>query len=411
MANGWTGGQYSVFRAVLGLYLVVHFAQLVPWAAELVSDAGALPRAADSPLVHLFPNVLAHWDGPVVATALVASGALAAVLLGVGWVDRAAALWLWYLLAALHGRNPLMANPSLPFVGWMLLAHALLPAAPYGSLRARGRTDPGGGWRLPPAVFGAAWCVLALAYSYSGYTKLGSPSWLDGSALRGVLHNPLARPTWLREQLAQGPVWIPRLGTWAGLGLELGFAPLALLRPLRPWLWLAALGLNAGLLVLLDFADLTLGMFLIHFFCFDPAWLRARGGAVETVFYDGTCGLCHRYVRFLLAEDARGVLRFSPLQGEALVAAVPAGQRAQLPDSIVVLTGSGELLVRSRALVHALARLGGLWRIAAWALRALPRRLADAAYDALARRRRRWFAAPPELCPLLPAHLRGRFRA
>jgi hypothetical protein len=32
MRNGWTGGQYSLFRAVFGIYLLVHFAQLTPWA-------------------------------------------------------------------------------------------------------------------------------------------------------------------------------------------------------------------------------------------------------------------------------------------------------------------------------------------------------------------------------------------
>jgi predicted DCC family thiol-disulfide oxidoreductase YuxK len=411
--NGWSGGQYSAFRAVFAIYLGIHFAQLIPWAPELASSAGALPRAEASPLIHAFPNVLALWDAPGFAVALVVSGAAASALLLVGWGDRAAALWMWYVLAALHGRNPLMANPSLPFVGWMLLAHALLPPAPYGSVRAAGRVDPGAGWRMPPAIFAAAWVVLALSYSYSGYTKFGSPSWLDGSALRDVLHNPLARPTWLREQLVSGPAWIPRLGTWEALALELGFAPLALIRPLRPWLWTAALLLNLGLLVLLDFADLTLGMLLIHAFTFDPAWIRAaRAGAeAETVFYDGQCGLCHRYVRFLLAEDARSAFRFAPLQGETFAAALPARQRAGLPDSIVVFTGTGECLVRSRALVHALARLGGLWRVLGWALAALPPRAADAAYDWIALRRKRWFPTPAELCPLLPARLRGRFLA
>src|SRR5207245_3602172 len=54
--NGWTGGQYSLFRAVFGLYLFVHFVELVPWGAELFSNRGVLPHAAASPLIHLFPN-------------------------------------------------------------------------------------------------------------------------------------------------------------------------------------------------------------------------------------------------------------------------------------------------------------------------------------------------------------------
>ena len=40
VSNGWTGGQYSAFRAVFGTYLFVHFVQLVPWGAELFSRCG-----------------------------------------------------------------------------------------------------------------------------------------------------------------------------------------------------------------------------------------------------------------------------------------------------------------------------------------------------------------------------------
>ena len=145
-ANGWTGGQYSLFRVVFGLYLVVHFAALVPWAGELWSSAGVLTDGADSPtLVPL--NILAWIDGPVFVTAFVAAAAVLSVVLALGWKDRIAAILIWYVLACLFGRNPLTLNPSLPFVGWMLIAHALLPAAPFGSVAARGRTDPGGGWR------------------------------------------------------------------------------------------------------------------------------------------------------------------------------------------------------------------------------------------------------------------------
>ena len=114
MAHGWTGGQYSLWRAALGAYLFVHFAQLVPWAPELFSSAGVLPDGAASPLFRLFPNVLLLSDAPWAATALVAVGAAAAVPLAIGWRDRIAALVCWYVLACLFGRDPLIANPSRP---------------------------------------------------------------------------------------------------------------------------------------------------------------------------------------------------------------------------------------------------------------------------------------------------------
>jgi hypothetical protein len=274
MSNGWTGGQYSVFRAVFGTYLFVHFVHLLPWGAELFSDRGALPRASDSPLVHLFPNVLALWDAPAFVTALLVTAAGLSVLFAAGLFDRVAAVTLWYVWACLHGRMPLISNPGLPYVGWMLLAHACVPPAPYGSLAARLRGAPNGAWRMPPLVFAAAWILMALGYTYSGYTKLVSPSWLDGTAVVRVLESPLARPGPLRHLLLGLPTSVLRLANWGALSLELGFTPLVLVRRARPWLWLAMLGMHLSLIALIDFADLSLGMVMLHLFTFDPAWVR-----------------------------------------------------------------------------------------------------------------------------------------
>jgi len=157
---------------------------------------------------------------------------------------------------------------------------------------------------MPPSIYGAAWVVMALAYTYSGYTKLVSPSWIDGTAFGRVLDNPLARPTFLRAALLSLPNWLLCVATWGGLLLELTFAPLALFPRLRPWLWTLMVGLHFTLLVLIDFADLSLGMLMMHLFTFDPAWVKPKPiASTELVFYDGHCGLCHRAVRFVLAEE------------------------------------------------------------------------------------------------------------
>src|SRR5437868_4542403 len=118
MNNGWTGGQYSLFRAIFGTYLLVHFVHLVPWGAELFSSNGVLPEAGDSPIIRFvsyFPNVLALWDGPAFVTGLLVVAAGLSVLLVIGRYDRGAAVALWYVWACLFGRNPLIANPGLPY--------------------------------------------------------------------------------------------------------------------------------------------------------------------------------------------------------------------------------------------------------------------------------------------------------
>jgi predicted DCC family thiol-disulfide oxidoreductase YuxK len=415
MRNGWTGGQYSAFRVALGLYLAVHFGHLLPWGAEVFSSSGVLPDAAASPFIHAFPNLLGWADSPLVVSSLLGVGVGASLLLAAGWYDRAAAIVIWYVLACLFGRNPLIANPALPFAGWALLAHALvIPPAPYGSWGARGRLDPGGRWSYPPLLFGAAWVVMALAYTYSGATKLVSPSWTDGSALRNVLENPLARPTFLREWLLSLPPLVLTTATYSGLLLELLYAPLALVPKLRPWLWALMVGLHVGLVTLVDFADLSLGMLLFHAFTFDPAWIKGRdaASAPALVLYDGTCGFCQGWVRALIAEDRDGsAFRFSPLQGERAQTALGAAQRHAVGDSVVVITARGEVLSRSTAAVYLGSRLGGIWRMASMALLLVPRRLRDAAYDAVAGIRRRLAAARKDACPLLPAELRARFEA
>jgi len=283
------------------------------------------------------------------------------VLFAAGWHDRIAAVLLWYVWACLHGRMPLITNPSLPFVGWMLLAHACLPPAPYGSWAARGRADPGGGWRMTPAIFAAAWVLMALGYSCGGYTKLISPSWLDGTALARVLDSPLTRPGLPRQMLLALPGWMLHLVSWSALGLELGFAPLALFRRARPWAWAAMLLMHLSLIVLIDFADLSLGMVLLHLFTFDPAWVRPRKAPTEMIFSDSNSGLCRWAVRFVLAEDQAGdTFRFAPLGGAAFHAAVSesgaqprpcAGSISSLPSPVHSTAGSPSRVVSRQSIL------------------------------------------------------------
>ena len=130
----------------------------------------------------------------------------------------------------------------------------------------------------------------------------------------------------------------------------------------------------------------------------------------ERIFYDGDCGLCHRWVKFALARDrGRELFRFAPLAGPTFASDVTPEERRGLPDSIAVRTADGRLLVRSAATLHILTRLGGPWRALAGVLGLVPRPLRDWTYDGVARVRKRLFAAPPAACPLVPRELARRF--
>jgi len=132
--------------------------------------------------------------------------------------------------------------------------------------------------------------------------------------------------------------------------------------------------------------------------------------SVITVFYDGHCGLCHGFVRFLLAHDPGGEkFDFAPLQGSFFATVVSDSQRAGLPDSVVVKNDVGQMLVKSAAVLYVLRRLGGIYRWLADVSGVFPLSLLDCCYDGIARVRRKLFPNPPGICPVIPPHLRARF--
>ena len=264
------GSWFAAFRALLGLYLFVHAAELVPYAAELFSREGVLPDPAQNLLPPVFPSVLRLWDSAEAAFTLVASMAALSIALALGWRRRLVSLLLWYGWACLFNRNNLIANPSLPYVGLLLLVVA---AAPPGEPRDPTRPSR---WRLPRDLERVVAFLLFAGYTYSGWTKLPAPSWVDGSALAHVLALPLARDLWLRELLLDQPSFL-RLATWGALALELAALPLALAHRTRAWAWLLTTALQLGLLLLMDFTDLTLGMLLAHAFVAPWALARAPG--------------------------------------------------------------------------------------------------------------------------------------
>lgn len=129
------------------------------------------------------------------------------------------------------------------------------------------------------------------------------------------------------------------------------------------------------------------------------------------MLFDGYCGLCDGLVRRLFLADRRGVLRFAPLQG-ATRREIEARLGRALPEETIVLVTDwreerARVLTRSDAVAAIASIVGGWWRPLA-ASRILPRRLRDAAYDFLARRRARWFGRL-DACRVPTPEERARF--
>ncbi len=379
-ANSWTGGQYSLFRAAFGLYIALHFADLLlsnPW---YLSNHWVLETAED-PIWGFLPNVLARKQDPIWVQGTLWSGLALSLPLILGVWPRVVGPLLALLWGQVFACIPGHFHGSLHAIAAILLLQVLVPGRPYGSWLARGRLDPGGEWQMPRPVLALAWCLSGFVVVVWGTSQLRT---FELSSTRDI-----------------------------GLGCLAILSPLAFVSlRWRSWAWLAltVLGVADVVIQLSRGEEFSVGWIVVLAFLFDPGWIEPPASRERWVFYDGSCGLCHRFVRFLLAEDDRGAFRYAPLQGETVRERLSAKTIAGLPDSVVLLEGD-RVLSRFEAARRVLVCLGGGWRILGTLLGVVPRSLGNTLYDLIARVRHRLFKTPEAACPILPEDLRKRFGA
>ena len=108
------------------------------------------------------------------------------------------------------------------------------------------------------------------------------------------------------------------------------------------------------------------------------------------ILYDGVCGLCDRFVRFIITRDSSAKLKLAPLQSESAIALL---QKFHLPVtalSTVVLIEGEKSYIKSAAVLRSLRYLDGAWKFFT-ILRIIPAPISDFMYDFVARNRYRWF--------------------
>lgn len=173
----WTGGLYSLVRVFTALALAL--------------------------------SLLATHDTsePPISWVVVGGGTAWCVLIALGWGRRVAMVMLLPLFCLWL---PVMS--WLPVSGWadpmalgaLLMLHAAVPPAPYGSLAARGRPDPAGDWEMPGWI-GLAAAVVTLVLVVDAIvqplrplpaTMFGWEQWVMAAAAFMLAFPPriLARP-------------------------------------------------------------------------------------------------------------------------------------------------------------------------------------------------------------------------
>lgn len=124
------------------------------------------------------------------------------------------------------------------------------------------------------------------------------------------------------------------------------------------------------------------------------------------LLYDGVCGLCNRFVQWVIKHDRAGTMRFATLQGAYGQDAMKSLPDLARIDSVVLLSRHGAL-IKSTAALEVARYLGGLHSLLL-AGYLLPRGLRDGLYDFIARRRYGWFGKL-DACPIPPAATKERF--
>ncbi len=121
---------------------------------------------------------------------------------------------------------------------------------------------------------------------------------------------------------------------------------------------------------------------------------QAQGKTV--IFYDGVCGLCNFFVKFVLSNSEEGVFAFASLQSDFADEELKKhGVNSLDLNSVYVLTEYGDpsnkALSRSDAVIHILKKLKSPYPLLATIIGIIPRPVRDFGYSMVAKFRYKIF--------------------
>jgi len=116
------------------------------------------------------------------------------------------------------------------------------------------------------------------------------------------------------------------------------------------------------------------------------------------VIYDGSCGMCSSFVRFILKHEKHDRLRFTPLDSDYAMSITEEHFSQEVPDSIILID-SYNVYIASNAAIEISKSLRWPYSIIQY-LGIIPRPLRDAVYRIIAKYRKRIFDSSPEACKI-----------
>lgn len=363
-SNGWSGGQYSVVRFSFGLYLAFHFLCTALDSNILL----AAPIQTSSSFLPTLMNPFFWSSQSLFSTMLLFLFSLLALTFAIGCWDKIIAPFLLFAVASSSSLLTPFIQPHIDLIFAFLIFHIITPINPWGSVSTI-KNGINYKWHIPDKLHHLSWYLCGLIYALDILNTTSSEFILAKLTMNHAV-----------------------------ILLEATFISCLFIKKHRPYLW----GLSV-IITLLGFG--SAGLFL-NLLMFSPSWIKRKYiNEKPTIFFDGHCGLCHRWIKFVLSEDLRiNPFTFAPLQSETFKA-------LKVPESIdsIVVRRSNENLYRSKAVIYILNSLGGLWRIVAIFISIFPESALDHLYNFIARIRTLLFAPPAETCPIVPAEIRSKF--
>src|ERR1041385_6594954 len=289
----------AFFRIGAGAVLLAQAILIAPHLFLFFGTRGIVQKDLMDVLTSpVLPRV--SWISSANAALLICFGAyiVSLQLLLFGWHTRAAAIAAWLLHLSLKTSGNASAYGVFEFTTIALFYCAVFPAGAAWSVDARGKAETStASARLALRVLQIHLCIVYLS---SGLEKLSGEQWRNGEAIWRAIMRPSWDPfdlTWL----AFHP-WIPLLGCWATLAIEIGYGFLAWPRATRRWIVLATIGMHAGIAV-------TLGLW--SFSALMIVYNVATFGIAADAPLRLERGLRFRQRPFGLGERLRGLPRFA----------------------------------------------------------------------------------------------------
>lgn len=219
---------YIIFRFLFGIYFVYYFVRSFPYVVSVYSNEGMLRFFEFNWTYGMFPNFLYVFDSPIVVTATIFVGIVFAVLFSLGFVPRVSAFFLWYIQTALFNRNNLTGDPSIAYVGLLLLILALLPQVRPLTKYFLSKKDIAKEIVVPFYVFYVPVFIFCLTFTMSALDKVNAVSWRNGEAFRLILNLPIAKEWFLVSYLRES-VYITPLLSYLALVAQFICLPLFIL--------------------------------------------------------------------------------------------------------------------------------------------------------------------------------------